>query len=371
MRDALDAARALLPGVTLRDAQQLHDSERSTVWRVRARWPDVDETTVIVKRFASADDEWFMREAAALAVCPAHAPTAQIVVENSDPPLVVMTDLGTGPSVADALRGADPQVAAEAVRQWAVAMGRLHRSTLSRRERFRAALGQRCGELLLGESRMSLAADEAAHLLDRHCVALDVTVPPHGLQELRELPRLLSADGAAAISPDDACPEDNVWVGDRLILVDFEGAQWRHVAWDVAYLTVPWPSCRCSWRMPSDVAARALESYRAELEDELPYVREAQFRTDVSAAALGWSLISTAWYLASALTNEPPDPATPSRRALILHRLDGARRAAALPAAAELADRLRTELVSRWGEVPLGYAPAFDEDLRAGQLGIS
>jgi hypothetical protein len=368
MRDGLDAARALLPGVTLRDAQELHASDRSTVWRVHARWPDADETTVIVKRFGGAD-EWFMREAAALSVCPAHAPTAQLVVESSDPPLVVMTDVGAGPSVADALRGTDPDAGAEAVRQWAQAMARLHRATLGHREQFRVALGQRCGDLLLGESRMSMAVDEAAHLLDQYCPQLDVVIPSHALHEFRELPRTLTGEGAAAISPDDACPEDNVWLGDRLLLVDFEGAQWRHVAWDVAYLTVPWPTCKCSWRMPSDVAARALESYRAELEDALPYVREPQFRSDVAAAALGWSLISTAWYLTSALADDVADeqvPVTPGRRALILHRLDGARRTTGLPAAAELADRLRAELVQRWGELPLGFAPAFDDQARDG-----
>ena len=40
----------------------------------------------------------------------------------------------------------------------------------------------------------------------------------------------------------------------RVVLVDFEGAEWRHVAWDVAYLRVPWPTCWCSWRMPDAVA---------------------------------------------------------------------------------------------------------------------
>jgi hypothetical protein len=360
MRDGLDAARAVLPGVTLRDPQRLHASDRSTVWRVHAQWPEADETTVILKQFDAAH-EWFIREAAALSVCPAQAPTAQLVAESTDPPLVVMTDVGTGPSVADALRGDDPAAAAEAVRQWATAMGRLHRCTLEHREQFRAALGGRSGELLLGESRMSLAVDEAARMLEQECLQLDVSVPPHALHELRELPRQLT--GAAAISPDDACPEDNVWLGDRLMLVDFEGAQWRHVAWDVAYLTVPWPTCHCSWRMPGEVAERALESYRVEVEDALPYVREPQFRADVAAAALGWSLISTAWYLASALADDAGehDPATPSRRALIVHRLDRARRVDEPAAAAELAARLRAELVQRWGELRLAYAPAFDE----------
>ena len=49
----------------------------------------------------------------------------------------------------------------------------------------------------------------------------------------------------------------------------------------------------------------------------------------------------------------------PTRRAVILQRLGDAYNAAAGPLLAELAGRLRAELVRRWGEVPLSLAPAF------------
>ena len=48
---------------------------------------------------------------------------------------------------------------------------------------------------------------------------------------------------AEALTPADACPDNNVLIGRRRVLIDFEGAQWRHLAWDVAYLFVPWPTC--------------------------------------------------------------------------------------------------------------------------------
>jgi hypothetical protein len=364
VRDELDEVRAMLPGVRLDDPEPLDGSARSAVWRVRAQWPDSPETSVIVKCFTDPG-EWWMREAAALAITPDDAPAARTIAESAYPPIVVMTDVGAGPSVADALLGHDAQDAADAVAQWATAIATLHRSTLGSREQFRAALGQRSGELLLSESRMSATVDEAAHLLEEHCTNLDVSVPPHALRELRDVPRRLNGEGAAALSPDDACPQDNVRLGDRLILVDFEGAQWRHIAWDVAYLSVPWPTCWCSWRMPSDAGERAVERYRATIEAELPYVRDAQFRHDVAAAGVAWQLVSTSWFLSGALGDDPPadDPErpTPTRRAMILHRLDGARRSTDLPALAELAERLRAHLVTRWGEVPLAFAPAFEE----------
>lgn len=362
MRDGLDDARALTPGLHLDHPELLARGGRSEVRRVRARRPDSPETTVIVKTFADAGENW-AREAAALACLPADAPAVRLVAAGPRPPIVIMSDAGDGPSVADALLGDDPAAAGEAVHAWATAIGRLHRATLGARESFRVELRSRSGELMLGESRMSIMADEAAAALDDLFARLDMRVPSGALAELRELPRRLRGEDAGALSPNDACPDNNVRTADGLVLVDFEGAQWRHVAWDVAYLTVPWPSCWCSWRMPREVTERAIERYRATVEDGLPYVRTGQFRDDVTAAAVAWTFVSASWFLPSALRDDAPpwdpDRPAPTRRAVILHRLEAARRTTALPELAELAGRLRAALVERWGELPLGFAPAF------------
>lgn len=352
----------VLPGVQLDEDVQLGGGDRSRVSRVRARWPDGGDTSVIVKHFLSAGEGW-AREAAALATLPADAPAPRLVAEGASPPVVVLSDLGAGPPVSDALLGTDPDAASAAVLSWAEAMARLHRCALGGRERFRAELALRSGDLPIADHVMPVVVDEAALLLERRFAELGAPPPRGALGELRQLARTLGAGENASLSPSDSCPDDNVGTPDGLMLVDFEGAQWRHVAWDVAYLTVPWPTCWCSWRMPADLGERAVERYRATVEEAMPYVRTAEFRRDVAAATLGWALVSTAWLLPQALGDDPPphDPAKvmPRRRASILHRLDGARRADGPAPLVELADRLRHLLVDRWGDVPLGYAPAF------------
>jgi hypothetical protein len=362
--DPLADVRPLLPGAALSEIELLGGSDRSDVRRIRARWPE-RESALVVKRFSSAGEYW-ARESAALSILPEDAPAPRPVAECDAPALVVMSDLGHGEAVSDALLARDPVHAAEAVQLWAHTIGRLHRATLGRRDRFRAALGLRAGDIPVADHTMSADIDDAVRALEQWCLRLDVAVPAGSLAEMRELPRRLGPSGPAALSPSDTCPDNNVRVGDRLVLLDFEGAQWRHVAWDVAYLTVPWPSCWCSWRLPGDVVERAIERYRASVEDVLPYVRGPEFRDDLAAATAGWALLSTAWFLRRALDDDPPalhpDHPAPTRRAVILHRLDGARRNTALPALAALANRLRDRLVDGWGEVPLGYAPAFEED---------
>jgi hypothetical protein len=357
MRDGLDEVRALLPNIRLKHLELLGGSERSTVRRVSA-----DTRTLIVKTFPGFDQGW-VRESAALSVMPVDAPAPRLVAAGDAPPIVVMSDVGTGTSVADALLGRDPSAATEAVVSWARAVASFHRATAGTRDAFRAALDARSGEVPVYESSVSTGLDKTARTIARYCSELDVDIPTGALDELRGLASWLDGDGTAALTPADACPDNNVRVGDALMLIDFEAAQWRHIAWDVAYLVVPWPSCWCSWRIPLDVAERAIAAYRAEL--ALPYLDTADFRRDVAAAALGWAFVSTSWFLGRALTDDPSlsehAESGPTRRAMIAHRLDEARRATELPALAELAGRLHEALARQWGDVPLAYAPAFGE----------
>jgi hypothetical protein len=360
MHEDLSDPQRLLPGTRLEHLSTLVGSDRSQVTRVSATSP-ASRRTLIVKAFLAADEGW-VRESAALSVLPAHAPAPQLVADGATPPIVVMSDLGSGPSVADALLGDDPGVAVTAVLLWVEAVASMHRATAGVRAAFTKQLSARSPAKPVADSKMPTLLGEAADYLGRSCAELDVDLPAGALAELRGLSRLDDA-GPAALTPADTCPDNNLRVGDQLKLIDFESAQWRHVAWDLAYLKVPWPSCWCSWRLPADVAALALDRYRTRLVDDLPYVRTPDFERDVALASLGWTFISTYRFLPRALADDPPlgdasHPA-PTRRAMILHRLGGALDDPERPALAALAGGLRTELVRRWGEEPLAYARAF------------
>lgn len=372
MDDGLGGARALLPGTPLEPLATLGGSDRSTVQRVSA-----GPRTLIVKTFPDAGTGW-VRESAALSVMPPDAPVPRLLAAGDAPPIVVMSDMGTGGNIADALLGDDPDAARRALVSWARAIAALHATTAGARDAFRAALGERSGARgaagaepdrsgaptgvrEVTESTVRDDLESTARRTAEHCAALDVDVPAGALDELRGLAERLGGDGPAAMTPSDACPDNNVCTGDGLVLVDFEHAQWRHVAWDVAYLTVPWPSCWCSWRVPDRDARLAVDAYRAA--NPSPYVDGPDFDRDLAAATIGWAFVSASWFLPRALDGDPPpaDPAkhTPTRRAMILHRLAVSRDIPELPALARLAGDLHDALAGRWGDVPLAYAPAF------------
>ena len=181
---------------------------------------------------------------------------------------------------------------------------------------------------------------------------------------MRELHHRLGADGAAALTPADACPDNNVAVGGRLVLLDFEGAQWRHVAWDVAYLRVPWPTCWCSWRLPDDVADAALERYRARRRAGLPAVADAaSTATSTRPTSAGRSCRPTL-FLDNALGSERRCPAGTGRRPDPPGD-DPAPAAARRRAPPSCRPRPSSPAgcadgcVARWGDVQLDYAPAF------------
>lgn len=361
MGDGLDAARAVLPGVRLEAVDRLGGGERTTVQRVRATYPDGADASLVVKQYHSAGEGW-IRESAALSVLRDTGCGPRLVAVGAMPPLVVTVDGGGSTSVADALLGEDPRIARTAVVEWAEAVAALHVATRDLRPAFRAALAAGEGDLPVADAPMAVGLEDAVRVLDRECGALGVRVPGEAFDELRGLVTSLGTSGAAALSPSDTCPDNNVRTPDGLLLLDFEGAEWRHVAWDVAYLRVPWPTCWCSWRMPDAVADEAVAAYRRIASTAFPEVGEPQFDRHIEEATVGWALVSTSLFIDNALGSDPPlNPRrpTPSRRAMILHRLAAASAASALPAAAELAGRLSAALRERWGDASLAYAKAF------------
>ena len=359
--DELAPARDLLPGVEFAQPRPLGRNERSLVHRVQATWPDGTTRSLIVKEYLTAGEGW-VREAAALEVLARAGRPPRLLAEGAAPPVLITEDLGDGASLADALLGDGPRMAERALRRWAETLATLHAATRGARAEFGAALARREGDLPVAESSVTVDLDDAARVLDRECGSLGVRLPSGALDELRALAKRLGGDGLAALTPADACPDNNVVTDNGLVLVDYEGAQWRHIAWDVAYLQVPWPSCWCCWRLPDDVAARAVAAYRAAAAPAFPEVDQPGFGHDVEAAVVGWALVSTTWFIDNALGSDPPlnpDRPTPTRRAMILHRLDRAGASAELPVLAELAALLAAELRNRWGDVPLAFAPAF------------
>ncbi len=316
-----------------------------------------DGLAYVVKVYPSDHALRGARERAALHALAGAAGTPSLLAEANDPPCVVMSYFDGAGSLADALLGTDPQLAAEALLHWAEALGALHAvGTFDTRVAFTEALAER----VPGLDPRSLAGDFAVAAERYADVLEELGLPPHlqALEDLRTLPSRLGDPRQEVLSPADTCPDNNVLAPDRMHLIDFEHAELRHRVWDVAYLRAPWPSCWCAWLLPDEVAEAAVSRYCQTAGDA---VADPSFVADLDLATLGWQAMTPAWFISGALASDDraASPRRPSRRAFVLHRLAAVAGTDTQPALAAMAADLQSSLRHRWGEVPLDLAPAF------------
>ena len=361
MDEGILAAAAQAAGLTgLRAVARLPGHARNQVWRVTD-----DDASFVVKAYADLEGEGWAREPAALEALAGSRAAPELLGVLDDPRLVVMEDLGRAPHVADALLGSDPARAVTALEGWVDALARLHLAgddavldTFGRR------LGARSAEM--GTHWMPEHLAGAARTHGSIAGRLGLRMPEEVANALADLASGFAVS-AVALTPGDTCPDNNVVLPDGVRLLDFEGAEIRHLVWDVAYLRVPWPTCWCAWRIPSELTDRLVRRYRERVAPSLAYVGTEPFRADLDRATLGWCLASAAWFLPGALDDAVADASLgdgPGRRTTLMHRLW---LAAHLPVGDDLAelttyarDLYRT-LARRWGEPTLLLAPAFRE----------
>jgi hypothetical protein len=364
-----DALRDQLAVVKVTGYTRLLSSNRNEVARVAVVDADGKPCSWVVKTPLSSP--WGVREEAALATMTAAGVQGvpQVIAVLTDPPALVLTDLGAGPTLADRLLGPGAEATEQALREWATALGALHKATSSLQRPFAARLVALSPFGPPTVDPMPERVAQAQAQLPRLLTRLDVDFDVAASSELEAIAVRLSAQGPHpihAISPGDTCPSNAIHAAHGWSLIDFEEAAFRHVAWDAAYLRVPWPTCWCSWQLPAGVAGDALDAWRRALglrdRDAV-----AHLYADVDAATVAWSFLSLADLGPAALDGDPRPvnellrASTPTRRAMLQHRMRQVASAGSrtFPALRALASQVDSALIRLWGPQSLAPAPAF------------
>ena len=244
-----------------------------------------------------------------------------------------MEDLGTGPSVADLLLGADRRAAERALLAWARTLGSALASTL------RTGAAPQRVDLTQGAEQLVGFADD-----------LGVQVPPGVGGDVRSIEDLLSAESPwLAFCPGDTCPDNNrVLIDGSVRFFDFEGAGWRHTAAEAAYCRAPFCTCWCVAALPHELI---LAMERDFVEALLPPNVE-DFRAAVGLAAVSWTLLTFGHFrrfVMDGAPTGPPDRAPSNGRQHVLLRLATVQaQADRIPALAELAGQLTDAIVRQW-----------------------
>lgn len=346
--------------VALADPRDLGGSDRSVV--LRCTWGDRD---VVVKHYLPGEDaaqeqdarSRFVREVAGLR---SFASAPDLLAVDDDAHLLVMSDLGTWPTLADLLLGADRDAAWEGAVSWARALGELLGAS---RERL-PAFAETVARVDTGPDWDAVGAvrdglGKIAALLGEE---------PGAQDEIAQMAPLFERSDMDVVSPTDTCPDNALLTPDGWRFLDLEGATVHHSAIDAAYMLLPFASCWCVYEPPAVLTATLLETFTAELARFVPEVDGPVWRREVDLACGAWILASTTWLLDGAVADRPrvgPEGRSPSFRQLVAQRWrwGAANLATTLPDVAALLRRASGWAVAEWGStIDLPGYPAFTEE---------
>jgi Ser/Thr protein kinase RdoA (MazF antagonist) len=276
---------------------------------------------------------------------------------DPDAGIVLMEDLGAGASLADSLLGGDRARAQADLIAYARGLGSLHAWSIGRPGdlaglRARYAPGAPASPAWIGAAERGRDA-----FLD---VTATLGLPADGVgQEMADVAAMLTGPGYAGLVHGDACP-DNVRLRDGTCRIfDFEISGWGSVTLDAAYLLAPFPSCWCFASLPAEVAAPAIDAYRACL--ETAGISLGPEWSAATAAALAAWIIARGHVLARVLDEDRPWGTTTMRPRLLTWLrafIDAAARAGVLPRLHTLAGALHEQLSLRWPGVAVPDYPA-------------
>ncbi len=340
------AAEALLarvwgPGTSVRAAEPIWD--RAHVVRLQLA---TGRSVVMKKR---ADEDTFGAELAALEYLNGMPePVApRLLGADTDAGIVLMEDLGPGPSLADSLLTGDrARVRADLV-SYARALGSMHAWSMGRPRDPRLGTPPWPGEVARGKeaflgaaASLGLAAAAAGTEIDQLSLMLDDS-EYHGLVH------------------GDACPDNVRLLDGRCRIFDFEHSGWGAVALDASYLLAPFPSCWCFGRLPASVAAPAMAAYRGRL--EAAGIDTGPSWDVAMTAALGAWIISWGDAIAKVLDEDREWGTTTMRPRLLTWLrsfISAAARSGALPGLRVLAGDLHERLSARWPQAVTADYPA-------------
>lgn len=326
--DALELLTAevgqLVPGAALLD--NISASRRAVTGRF-----SVDGTTVIAKRHH--EPEAFALEAEAYRMLP-EASRPALVARGKR--VVVMEDLGTGPSLADLLLGDDAAAASHGLTLWASTLGAALHPSLRR--------GQRAEPLDLTQEVASLVELAAT---------FDVVAPPGLDADAADLVAPLNAEtNWFAFGPSDACPDNNKILADGTMkLFDFEGAGWRHAGSEGAYTRGPFCTCWCVAALPDGAKDAMTDAFMAALQPDDPEAFRATL-SPIAAAYVLQSMKYFAYFLEHDQPMGPPGREPNTGRQLVPFRLDFIAEHNEFPVLGALARDLAQAIRRRWPDTP-------------------
>lgn len=266
---------------------------------------------------------------------------------DADADILLMEDLGPGPSLADSLLTGDrSRVRADLV-SYAGALGAMHAWSMRRPRDSRLGTPPWPHAVVRGKDAFLGAA-----------ASVGLAAVAAGT-EIDHLSVLLNETGYHGLVHGDACPDNVRFLDGRCRIFDFEHSGWGTVALDASYLLAPFPSCWCFGRLLASAAAPAMSAYCRRL--QAAGIDLGPSWDVAMTAALGTWILAWGDTIAKALEDDSQWGTTTMRPRLLtwLHSFTSAAgQSGALPGLRVLAGDLHERLSARWPETVIADYPA-------------
>lgn len=303
------AASAVL-GAQLLDPTDLGGSTRSTV--LRCRVGEGTGSSVVVKQFHGEDDGGYEREAMGLSLL---GRTPELIARDPGQRLLVMSDLGDPPTLADLLLGDDRERAWSGAASWARDLARLAGGSQDRVVEARRWLGARPWDAL---DDLTRGATRLNQLLGDECSIAWL------LDEVRDAAAPFTDGTPVVLAPSDSCPDNAVLRPDGWWFLDLEGTALQPPAFVAAYAMLPFATCWCVFDPPSGLTETLFTEFTRGLAEHAPHlVAGHDWRRDVERASGAYVLAMTGWLMDSTLAGREhvgPAGRSPSYRQLMTSR---------------------------------------------------
>jgi Phosphotransferase enzyme family len=271
-------------------------------------------------------------------------------VLTSDEHVVVMTDLGSGPSVQELLIAEDWTSAEAGLIALASAAGTVHAARDFAGFRPARRVPFLDGPLDSWNELFAAATD------------LGFPSPARASADIEALAKALRGERFRGFTHGDLTPNNAAVVDGVARLFDFEGAGVRHLGIDAGCLRLSFPQYGHWAALPRPVLARMDQAYRGELANGLPAVADdAAYEQLMTEGCLAWAVVRASRLRLIASTDQMV-----RRRTQIVHTLTAAtettRPTGLYPALTDWLDSLVDAMKTRWEEArlePRGF-PAFN-----------
>jgi hypothetical protein len=313
--------------VRLGEAEDLTASGRAGVYRLQVlAGPNHAPASVIVKQARTFPPWTFFNDWASLQflnqVVPAHQSFAPHFYAG-DPiqGIYVIEDLGRGQRLDQLLLGNDPAITEAALIAHATLHGRLHALTIGKQASY-DAIRRPLGSLAEEEDDATLGW--LASTFHRSVEMVGIAPAPGVDRELLALATSIRHPGPfLAFIQGDSCPDNCLYVGSALYLVDFEGGRLAHALLEGCYGRMHFPTCWCVYRLPEHIPPRMEAAYRAELVKGCPVAADdTLFYRALVEACTFWLLDWHRWMPLDRLLKSDRMIIAASDRQRLLTRLD-------------------------------------------------